>query len=274
MLGATLVAVVLLWADPPPARVPPGLRPAQNRASGDSIVRHADGTYEHRDRDSGFVATIHPDGRVTFRKLARIEVDPPTLLGYDWRLRSKRPDDERWNEVPNTLVHRGAQTDTKNDPVINSGSYGAAPILFSLGGRIGGLADWLTRAKRSKARRDFLANTEALRTKLRTESQRSAERRAIVDLAKRLGAIWTNPSLDAATRKRRIFELWDDCAETDDGAEETPPDAGTKAREVIVAFVQQAAPATSRDGFSRTELDRLNAKRRSRARFDPYSTRP
>lgn len=272
---AVLLTASLLLAEPPPPRLPTGYRPAAPGA-GQNLIRRADGSYEHRDRSSGFVATIHPDGEVTFRRVPRIEPQPPTILGFDWRGRPKRPEDERFHEVPNTLVRRGTGPESKQDPLVDYGPYGAPPILASIGVRMGGLADLLTRGKTARARREFLDNTAPLRARLRAEYQRVREREAIAALGERLQAIWSDPSLDAATKRQRIFELWDDCLEvgpamsTEDAAR---AQASAKARRVIEAFVRREAPATSPDAFAPAELRRLNAARRSRASFDPYAAR-
>lgn len=272
---AVLLTASLLLAEPPPPRLPAGYRPAGPRAS-QHLIRRADGSYEHRDRSSGFVATIHADGEVTFRRVPRIEPQSPTILGFDWRGRPKRPDDERFNEVPNTLVHRGAGPDSKHDPVVEYGPYGAPPILAGVGLRMGGLADLLTRGKTARARREFLDDTAPLRARLRAEYQRVREREALAALGERLRSIWSDPTLDAATKRRRIFELWDDCVEagptpsTEDAAR---AQASAKARRVIEAFVRREAPAASREAFAPAELRRLNAARRSRASFDPYAAR-
>ncbi len=272
---AVLLTASLLLAEPPPARLPTGYRPPGPRSSQD-LIRRADGSFEHRDRSSGFVATIHPDGEVTFRRVPRIEVKSPTILGFDWRGRPKRPDDERFNEVPNTLERRGTSPDSKHDPVVDYGPYGAPPILVGVGIRMGGLADLLTRGKTARARREFLDDTAPLRARLRAEYQRVREREAIAALGERLQAIWSDPTIDGATKRRRIFELWDDCLEADpttsieDAARAT---ASAKARRVIEAFVRREAPPTSPAAFEPAELRRLNATRRSRASFDPYAAR-
>jgi hypothetical protein len=262
-------------ASPPPPRLPPGYRPANGDRVVPELIRHADGSYEHRNRDAGFAATIHTDGSVTVRSIARVKIHSSRVLDA-LRGKPQPTDDEKFNAKSNTLTKRGAQTDTKNDPVIQNGSYGAAPILFSMGAQIGGLADWLTKGSQSRARHDFLVHTATLRARLRAETQRARERQAIADLGATMRAIWADTTLDAAARRRALFELWDDCAEA--GEASSPEDvaraeAGAKARRVIEAFMRRTAVPNSAKAYTATELGRLNAARRSVARFDPYAAK-
>ena len=46
--------------------------------------------------------------------------------------------------------------------------------------------------------------------------------------------------------------------------------AGEQARRRIEAFIRTMAPRGSAHAFTNAELERLNARRRSRQRFDPY----
>lgn len=273
---AVLVIASLLWAEPPPARLPAGYRPAGPKRSAQDLIKNADGSFEHRNRDSGFVATIHPDGNVTFRSVPHIRMQSPTLLGFDIRGRRQQAPDDRFNQVGNTLARRGNTADSKRDPVVDFGPYGAPPIMATIGVRIGGLADILTRGKTARARRDFLEDTAPLRAKLRAKYQRVRERESIAELGDTLRRIWADPSLDAASKRRIIFDMWDECIEADPRA--SPEDAErakatAKARRVIEAFVRREVPASSTDRFAPSELRRLNALRRSRASFDPYQTR-
>ncbi|CAN5844807.1 hypothetical protein BH11MYX3_BH11MYX3_13860 [soil metagenome] len=79
-----------------------------------------------------------------------------------------------------------------------------------------------------------------------------------------LDNLWaTTP--DVAARKQAVFDLWEECAETGDPA---LADGGAKARALLERFVQVKLHGP--DGFTADELARLNARRRSRATFDPY----
>lgn len=87
-------------------------------------------------------------------------------------------------------------------------------------------------------------------------------------MQKNLERLWSTTS-DADARKRGLFELWDDCAET--GSEELIA-GGRSAREYIIGFIRSKYPAGSSSAFTREELRRFNRHRRSQTEFAPYGT--
>lgn len=270
-IAAVLVVVLL---GPPPPRVPSS-KPTRS-AAGDrnQLVRNADGSYGYRNPDAGFRATIHADGTVTFAPIPRIALEPPVVLGLSRRKKVSELD--RFNAKSNTLVHRGAAPDTKSDPVVKWGPYGQPAILVGFGGRFGGIADLVVGRKNSLAKRDFLARTAELRATLAEQARRTAERTALLGLMDQLSAIWDDPTRSAIERRRRIFEIWDDCLEHVSGASldhDARAGAAGRGRRIIDAFIRRVAPAASRDGYSLRELDALNASRRSAESFDPYHVR-
>jgi hypothetical protein len=112
-----------------------------------------------------------------------------------------------------------------------------------------------------QAERDYvLRGSEDLRDRLAAEHRGKEGDRALLRLAGRLERTWTSDR-DAATRRRALFKLWDDCSDDDVGA---------RARAAIVSFVLERLPAGSAEAFSDEELARLNEKRHSREPFRPY----
>lgn len=83
---------------------------------------------------------------------------------------------------------------------------------------------------------------------------------------KNLERLWSMTT-DVAKRKRGLFELWDECAES--GTEEMIA-GGRSAREYIVGFIRSKVPAGSSEAYTRDELARFNRQRRSRTEFAPY----
>lgn len=150
---------------------------------------------------------------------------------------------------------------------------GRLPV-FGVGGRFGGLADWTIGQKHVGAKRAFLEATAGLRIRMAYAWQRARMQQQLAALGDQLVALWRDPALPLAERKRRLFVMWDECAEP--GPATTAPfdlllgAAGQGARSKIAAFVRLVAPPDSPDGFTADELARLNAARRSRARFEPY----
>jgi hypothetical protein len=109
----------------------------------------------------------------------------------------------------------------------------------------------------------FLAATFDERMKMRAAHDAERMRGALLDLPRRLAAIWRRP-MPASERRRILFDLWDQCDEGEDGA---------SARAIIVAFVRARLPAGTSDAFSSEELATLNGARTTQARFEPYDGR-
>lgn len=82
-----------------------------------------------------------------------------------------------------------------------------------------------------------------------------------------LERVWAS-NLDLPAKKRALFELWDDCAET--GAEDLV-EATRQGRAFLIGFVNAKLPAGSATAFSPGELAQLNAHRQSHATFAPYT---
>ena len=96
--------------------------------------------------------------------------------------------------------------------------------------------------------------------------------------------IWHDDESPAPTRRRLLFERWDECEEAFSGRAKLNPEfgddgqarldviraeAGKDARKRIEEFIRRHLPR-GEDGYSRDELEALNRRRKSRTRFDPY----
>lgn len=262
LVGASLIASL----GPPAPRVPPSKPTRTASEAPNALVRRADGGYEYRDADAGFSATIHADGTVTFHKVARIKIGVPSILGLGKRVRSAF---DQFNDKSNTLERRGTTTDSKRDPTVEHGPYGAPPILVSFGGRFGGISDLLVGSRTSKAKREFLTRTTDLRESLAADARARNEQAALLALMDALAEIWAEGTTPEQ-RRRRIFELWDECEPAGGDSQDASTPASRRARQVIDAFVRRVAPASSKVGYTLRELDALNAVRTSRETFDPY----
>jgi hypothetical protein len=97
------------------------------------------------------------------------------------------------------------------------------------------------------------------------ERHRKAQLAHAAELMQRnLDRLWATAP-DLAARKRGLFELWDDCAET--GGDELVAAADAARRLVIGAIRARLRDA---DAYTAAELAELNAIRRSTAVFAPY----
>ncbi len=107
----------------------------------------------------------------------------------------------------------------------------------------------------------FMEQSETLRERLETQARAQQQAHSLTGVRSQVRTLWEDASRPAADRRRAIFELWDECADGDEGA---------PAREAIVAFIRREIPDSSPDSFTMIELARMNAHRQSAERFDPY----
>lgn len=249
--GATSAA-----AAPAPAAATSGAAPNAPRAD---VDLESDGGGRLRYRAEGFTAIIHPDGSVEFRH--RVQAPTLSIMGVDpIRGRVQRaPVDRRessWAAFSERAIY----------------PMGQLPILAGVGGPISGLAEWTRSQRYVPEKQAFLAATAGLRARMRYVWTRAQLERGLGALGEQVVAIWRDPKLSLAERRRRLFTLWDECAE---GTGTTPLEAlqraaGRAARAKIVGYVRRVAPLGSAEAYSEAELAALNAGRRSQGRFAPY----
>ncbi len=90
---------------------------------------------------------------------------------------------------------------------------------------------------------------------------------ALFGYRKRLSEIWRAPRYTLVERKRLLFLLWDECAESG------PTSIVTTARAIratTLHFIRKKLPPEHPQAYSDKELQLLNAKRQSTKRFRPY----
>jgi hypothetical protein len=102
-------------------------------------------------------------------------------------------------------------------------------------------------------------------------------------LTRELFDVWIDGSRSRPARREILFERWDECdtlpAPKIDGFEpasridDVRRGAGRRARAKIEQFIRKHLPRSSEHAYTPEELARLNARRHSRARFDPYGDR-
>lgn len=225
------------------------------------VALEADGAGRLRHRGDGFTAIIHPDGSVEFRDHGG-KADA-SFLGFDLtRGRFKEPPPERhdpgWAAVVEHAIY----------------PMGQVPLFGGIGGSFGGLADGPKKRRHTGAKRAFLAATEALRLRLAHAWYRARLQAQLAELGGELVAIWRDPKLSLAERKRRLVRRWEECEEPTSAAhsqfDAMRVAAGRTARAKIEAFVRQVAPLGSSQAYTAAELDRHNRGREGRARFRPY----
>ena len=110
-------------------------------------------------------------------------------------------------------------------------------------------------------RERFMRETEELRHRLEAEYRRRQMAQGVRGLRGRLGRVWATTERSHAQRRRRLFQIWDEIAE--DGSADG-------ARSAVITFIRENLPAGSEHAYTDRELERFNARRESRERFDPY----
>jgi len=86
-------------------------------------------------------------------------------------------------------------------------------------------------------------------------------------IVRHLDAMWAREDLDLDDKRELVFELWDECAEP---GEAELSAGGKKARAALLRWVAVHLPAGGDAAFTADELERLNDRRRSKAKFAPY----
>jgi hypothetical protein len=292
-LGALVLAAQARAAPPPRPRLPP---PTSLRTDADGVRlrRQADGSLRQVDTEAGFVGTVHGDGRVEIRDIPDGRVEFTTgRATVDWMLNFVRAVQSPTKDRPDLEPPPPDREDRTNAGVqlTPPSPYGPAPILVGVGGRFGGAADLALRKgqrKQARAKQEFLDSTAPIRAALTRAHVREQQRAAQLRLGQDLATLWRDETRPLAERRRALFELWDDCEESMPGraaplGDEPNLDRGAASevdaergrggelmRRRIEAFVRRVAPAGSARAFDEAELSRLNARRHSRQRFDPY----
>lgn len=118
--------------------------------------------------------------------------------------------------------------------------------------------------------RRALESTFEQRAEMQAQYRQAAMEFALTDLPLYLDLVWAHPYWSVETRKRILFDLWDECAEK---GPEYLVDGGTAARELIESFIRYRLPAHGAEHFTPAELSRLNRVRTSAKPFAPYDHR-
>ena len=117
----------------------------------------------------------------------------------------------------------------------------------------------------------FLRQTVVLRDQLSALSYRQDLASSVSNAQGHADGIWCDSSLSKRSRRRLLFDLWDECEEAFDEQDRRPvARAGQKAREGIVRYIRREIPFGSPDAYSRGEIHALNASRASKQEFEPY----
>jgi hypothetical protein len=264
--------------------VPRGTRPEQDRSTG--ILHDAPGG-DTQSNQGPFVANVAADGSVKLSDQPNLSVHvalpSPRMIGnglsawfngdkYSGGGRTADGDDGTTVNAPLAKalqVSSGASTNLGDRTQPNANDRVPTAIVPIIGGKFD-VSDWLMRnhgidpyAAKKLA---FLDSTRDERVQRGNRFRTDQLAHATQLMKRNLDALWA-ASLDLATRKRALFELWDECAETGDpGLVESAQDA----RRLVIGFIRAHLPAGGPDAFTADELAALAKLRQSKAAFRPY----
>jgi hypothetical protein len=241
---ARAAATVVPDLGPPPPPQPlemrvPTLRISPRRPRSELAP---DGNGRFRIKDGPVIAHVERDGRVSFEDQSPIGVH--VARPHDIKRRLKA-----W--IANPFAEAPADI-----PPIIEGHFELTDLAMRAAGQ----------DPYSSRKMELLDRTRDERMALAAGENASNLRDALARTPATLERIWRGPG-DARHKRRLLFTLWDECAES--GAS----DVVTTARAVrasILAFIRRRLPRGSRAAYSARELDALNAGRTSRERFEPY----
>lgn len=235
------------------------------------------GTY--RSDQGPFTARVAPDGSVALadkRNLnVRFALPGPKTLGKmiaDWYLDPNKPVGTLPPEKLEKEVRVGGDplTGRDSETLPDPSDSGTLPILA------GGfdITDALMRNRgqdpyASKKLR-FLDSTRDQRVQIGLRHRARQLDQVTLIMQRNLDTAWASLA-DPVALRAALFELWDECAET--GSEDLVR-AGGAARTLVIGFIRGKLPAGTALGYTPDELGRLNARRQSRAAFDPYGSPP
>ncbi len=130
------------------------------------------------------------------------------------------------------------------------------------------ITDMLMRAKGNDPYRAekqaFMLQTEGMRKKMAQAALKERVNASLANLPAHLDAIWRDPRRSPEQRRRTLYEMWKDGAESDLEA----IDAASSACDIVETFVRRYLPQGSDDGYSEEELAMLN--RGQKKKFQPY----
>lgn len=236
---------------PPPPRLFGGLIPRKPPRVRSEL--RPDGPGGFQTDDGPFVARTDRDGKVRFedRSSVRFDVPAPRQMVEDMARAG-----ERWAEDPRRYAE-----DSGNQSRI---ALGGQIEMTDMAMRAAGQDPYAAR------KMELLDRTRDERMQIATRENRERLRESLQRTWADLGRLWRGPG-SAAEKRRLLFQLWDECAES--GSDEVV-DTARAVRGQIIAFVRRHLPAGSRLGYSAAELARHNRSRSSKARFDPYAAAP
>jgi hypothetical protein len=105
------------------------------------------------------------------------------------------------------------------------------------------------------------------RSEMAAESKAQDLQQALKNYKKHMRWVWNHPDLSTPMRRKALFLLWDECAET---GSEAVIGSARSIRAMTLAFIRTHLPQNSAFAYTDKELRAYNRTRRSSTAFSPY----
>tara|TARA_R110002096_G_scaffold350395_2_gene543454 strand:+ start:25742 stop:26476 length:735 start_codon:yes stop_codon:yes gene_type:complete len=169
----------------------------------------------------------------------------------------KRDGKIEFRDKPNVQIEGVKISETYGIPVLAGRFDVTDAVMASLG-------DTLYPHRKMK----LMDESREMRSAMALDSKAEDLRQALKNYKKHLRRVWSHPSLSTAKRRKALFLLWDECAETGSEAVVT---SAKSIRAMTIAFIRANLAETSEHSYTKSELAEYNRSRRSRERFSPYN---
>lgn len=268
------MAGIQLHEDPEAHRAEAPLEPSGKLAP--------DGGGTYRTRRPGFTGRVGRDGKISFKDKPAFKVgfkipNPMKLAkaaaqGLEDYYRDPwaqvKETERDWTsglEIKDYTEHLDKRLD--DDDKADHGDVATIPIL----GGSTEITDYVMRKLGNDPYQSdkllWMDQTRDERVQIGRVHREKQLKRADEIMRRHLDRLWARTDLDLVAKRAALFELWDDGAEDGDAV---LVEAANRARALVVGFVRSKLPAGSAGAYTKAELDSLNKRRTSRARFVPY----
>ena len=246
---------------------PRGTAPEKDLTTG---ILHESGGGTYKSDQGTFTGQVNPDGsvRLTDSRNLNVHLALPTPKTLGRALSSWYDSDKgAFGAEGDTAMAKQIQVSpgSTTDPNDRSKTV----ILPVIAGGFDA-TDWMMRRHGqdpyASKKLAFLDTTRDERVQIGNRHRAEQLTHATQLMQRNLDALWA-ATLDLAARKRALFELWDECAETGD------PDlvaGGQAARRLVIGAIRARLPAGSPLAFTPDELAAFARAKQSRAAFAPY----
>ena len=116
-------------------------------------------------------------------------------------------------------------------------------------------------------KRAYLSNTREAREAMAREFIRENLAQSLDDLGERLSTLWFDDTLSATTKRQRLFDMWEECAEEGSDAVLAISEI---VRVSIMSFIKRNMANGTELAYTEDDLIRLNKNRKSKTAFNPY----